>query len=191
MTEPTVIEFLIPARPVPQPRQRHRIIWPAADQIGRLMRAAGGRPSELRRLLQKTIRTQSYQPSKHPISGFKEASKLSAISAHTGPPLSGPLHLTVVFLLPRPQSITWKTKPMPAIWHEKENADADNLVKGIKDALTGVLWGGDGQVCIERTAKVVCSGDWSPCALVRVEVIRQLPRLPLWAASLIEREVAV
>jgi crossover junction endodeoxyribonuclease RusA len=49
--------------------------------------------------------------------------------------------LVVEFVMPRPKSLP-KSKPTPR--HTKR-PDTDKLLRGIGDALTGVVWGDDGQ----------------------------------------------
>lgn len=59
----------------------------------------------------------------------------------------------------------WKSKPMPPVRHVKK-PDTDNLVKAVKDSLSGLAWRDDSQVCEEFLAKWVCSGTGTP----RVEI---------------------
>lgn len=59
------------------------------------------------------------------------------------------IKLEVEFRLLRPKSVSVKKRPEPIT-----RPDLDNLVKAVKDALTGVLWRDDSQV-IELEAKKV------------------------------------
>jgi Holliday junction resolvase RusA-like endonuclease len=73
-------------------------------------------------------------------------------------PLEGPLTLVVRFTLVRPPS--WsrrptKAYPWPSVPYKKP--DLDNLIKPVKDALTGIAWGDDAQVVSEAIVK--CWGD--------------------------------
>lgn len=72
--------------------------------------------------------------------------------------LSGPLKLHVVFNLPRPKSHyrTGKNANLlrddaPA-WHTSK-PDTTKLLRGLEDALTGMLWGDDSQVCVQTALK--------------------------------------
>ena len=138
------IELTINAIPVAQPRQRSAVI-------------AGH------------IRT--YTPAKHPVNAFKAACQAALARAYHGPPLDGPVRLEVLFVLPRPQSMIRKTRPNPRTWHAKK-PDVDNLLKSLKDALTGLAWRDDSQVAQCRAAKVVASGDEQPHVEATIEVIQ-------------------
>lgn len=61
------------------------------------------------------------------------------------------------FIFARPKAMTWKTKPMPSINHLKK-PDRDNLDKAVLDALTGIFWQDDCQVCDGRIQKRIASG---------------------------------
>lgn len=137
-----MISFTIPAIPVAQPRQRHRVLTVNGRAI-----------------------TTNYTPKDSPANAFKATARYAATQAHAGPPLSGPLSLRVVFVFPRPKSLTWKSKPMPQTWHDKR-PDLDNCEKCLMDALKGLVWLDDSQVCQKDTSKVIAAGDEQP----RVEV---------------------
>ena len=47
-------------------------------------------------------------------------------------PMQGPVTITIIFHLPRPKALYWKTKPMPIIPAPKQ-PDIDNLVKSVTD----------------------------------------------------------
>jgi Holliday junction resolvase RusA-like endonuclease len=141
------ILFTIPGLPIAQPRQRHRVV------------AMGGR-----------VIAQNYTPTKSPVNVFKAGAQQAFAAVYSGPPLEGPLVLTVLAVFPRPKRLIWKSKPMPRQYHTCK-PDADNLAKALKDALTSLAWKDDCQVSILRVAKVYGRGDEQP----RVEVgIQQL-----------------
>lgn len=140
---PRVIEFTIPGVPAAQPRAR------ATSVKGK---------------------ARVYEPTKHPIKAFRAAVKLSARSAYHGPPLGGPLRVDVTLVFPRPKAMTWKTKPMPRVWHAIK-PDRDNCDKAILDALSGLLWRDDCQVCAGQINKWVAAGDEQPHVVVRIEVL--------------------
>ena len=107
----------------------------------------------------------------HPIHAFKAAAAMAASQVHAGPPLDGALSLSALFVLPRPKSKRWKTRPIPRYWHTKK-PDLDNLVKGLQDALNGLLWHNDTQVCrYANVEKCVASGDEKPhCEITVTEL---------------------
>ena len=136
------IEFTVDHEPVGQPRHR----------VG-------------------TIRGKSrlYLPSKHPVHAFKRAVKLACSKRKH---LLGPLRLVVNAWFPRPKSKTWKTRPMPAYFHESK-PDFDNVLKAVADALNGVAWGDDAQISIGTVRKYVCSGSDVPRVEVLIEELNE------------------
>jgi len=57
---------------------------------------------------------------------------------------------------------------MPREWHDSR-PDADNMLKAVKDALSGLIWRDDCQVSREVVEKYRCSGDEQPGVTVFVE----------------------
>lgn len=143
--QPTRIRFVVPGVPVPQPRQRHRSVK---------VQGKGGF-------------VQNYTPQTDPVNAFKAAVRLTARGVYRGPPLLGPLRVDLLFLLPRTKAEFWKTKPMPRLPHPKK-PDRDNLDKAVLDALTGLLWLNDSQVCDGRITKLIAAGDEQPHTVVTV-----------------------
>lgn len=134
------IQFTIPAVPVAEPRKRVR-----------LTRSKAGR-----------VFAQHYTPTSDPVNAFKATARISASMAlKRMAPLGGPLKLSLVFVMPRTQNQIWKTKPMPRIWHDKK-PDFDNLEKSVCDALKGLVWFDDSQICSVSTIKVIAAGDEQP-----------------------------
>lgn len=129
------IELLIPAIPIAQPRPR------AVNVQGRSMLVSN--------------------PAKHPVTAFKATCQLIARNEYQGPPLDGPISLTIVFILPRPKVKIWKKQPMPRERHNKR-PDLDNLVKSVVDALSGLLWRDDAQIYHVDASKFVASGEEQP-----------------------------
>ena len=138
-----LIKFVIPTVPVAQPRQRH------ATRGGMVV---------------------SYLPQDHPVWAFKSTARYSASQVYQGAPLEGPLFVHAVFVMPRPKALCWKRKPMPRQWHTAK-PDSDNLQKALYDALSGMLWRDDRQICQSRTDKVIASGDEAPRVEVTVNVL--------------------
>ena len=93
--------------------------------------------------------------------------------------MEGPLSLSVVFVLPRPSRLRWKTRPMPRQWHQSK-PDADNLLKAVKDALNGLLWRDDSQIVLLRVSKWYASGEEQPGVELAV---RRLSIVPLVRCS--------
>lgn len=135
----TQITFTIPAIPVAQPRQRHRII------------STGGKNY-----------AQNYTPTKHPVNAFKSTARMALQSVYTGPPLAGPVAMSVVFVFPRPSNRIWKTRPMPRERHAKK-PDCENVLKSLQDALTGLAFVDDAQICEYRdVSKWIAAGHEQP-----------------------------
>jgi len=147
------IEFNVPAIPKAQPRQRHRVVM------------SGGRAF-----------ASNYTPTRDPVNAFKASVQHAAASAHHGAPLEGPLRMSVVFVFPRPKGMVWKTKPMPRAWHTPK-PDRDNLMKSLQDALNGLLFKDDSQICSGPIEKFIAAGDEQPHVEVIVETLDTLTEL--------------
>ncbi len=84
--------------------------------------------------------------------------KAFAMLAHAGPPLSGPLALDVLFIMPRPKGHCGSGKNSSVIkasapkFPEKK-PDSTKLLRALEDALTGVLWIDDAQIVTQRVLK--------------------------------------
>ena len=141
MTPTDVIHFRVPAIPIAQPRHRIAVV----NGKGR---AFGAKKS-------------------HPIHEFKATARMAFSELYDGPPLEGPISLVCVFVMPRVSAQIWKTKPMPRLLHAKK-PDADNLLKGVKDALTGLAWVDDSQVAEVLVRKVIAAGDEQPHVTVQI-----------------------
>lgn len=138
-----MIEFTVPAIPVAQPR-------PKATTIGGQARM--------------------YEAAKsHPVHAFKASVRLAYAEASKGePPAIGSVSMCLRFLLPRPQSMRWKKRPMPRAWAPKK-PDVDNLLKSVCDALSGLAFLDDSQICLCIVEKLICSGDEQPHVRVTLE----------------------
>lgn len=142
-------QFRVDGIPVAQPRQRQRVA-----QIG-------GRMTSM-----------NYTPSKHPVNEFKAAVRRAAAEAIPCP-FDGPVELVLVFVLPRPKSLCWKSRPMPRVWCPKK-PDADNLAKSVLDAMAA-CWRDDSQVCRLQVVKQIAAGDEQPHVIVMIGEIGTLP----------------
>lgn len=55
-------------------------------------------------------------------------------------------------------------------WHTGV-PDGDNILKAVQDALTGVAWRDDSQVCQATVCKVVCGGSNAPGVDILVSLL--------------------
>lgn len=94
---------------------------------------------------------------------------LAARQAYQGQPLQGPLQVSMIFTMPRPQG-HYGAKGLKASapnLHTKR-PDALKLARSTEDALTGIVWGDDAQTALLTIEKRY--GDRTG-AVVVVEVI--------------------
>jgi len=129
------ITIHVPAVPVAQPRAR-------ATSIGG--------------------KARMYEAKKeHPVYAYKATVRMACCQAYKGKPLTGPLSVEMTALFPRPGRLIWKKRPMPRERHVGA-PDVDNLEKSAFDALNGLLWIDDGQICEATIRKFYASGDEQP-----------------------------
>ena len=140
----TPLRITVPAVPVAQPRPR-----------------ASSRGGHTRVHTPTSIKQADGSRKPHPILAFKATLKHAAALAYQGPPLECPLRVDVTFVMPRPGKLIWKTRAMPRVPHTIK-PDRDNLDKAVMDALSGLLWRDDCQVCDGRIVKVIASGAEQP-----------------------------
>lgn len=111
------ITITVPGQPVPQPRPRIST-W-------------GGQG-------------RAYTPAKHPIKAYRESIVLLARA--TGRTITGPTSLSVLAVFGRAAS-HWQKKGLRASAPPYPNADGDNVLKAVADALTDAgVWPDDDQV---------------------------------------------
>ena len=69
------------------------------------------------------------------------------------------------FVIDRPQSVSVKKRP-----HHSINPDLDNFIKGVKDALNGVVYMDDGQIVryVDPTIKRYADMDEQPCIKITI-----------------------
>jgi|Deesub1362A_J573_1020465.scaffolds.fasta_scaffold04192_5 crossover junction endodeoxyribonuclease RusA len=78
---------------------------------------------------------------------------------HCPEPLEGPVDLMVIFVMPRPKSHLGsgrnasKVKPSAPDRHTTR-PDVTKLLRAVEDALTGICWKDDAQICLQRAAKI-------------------------------------
>lgn len=137
------IRFTVPAVPVAQPRQRVAII--------------GGH-------------AKTYTPTKHAVNAFKASVQHAWMDVYDGgEPLSGPLAMRCVFVMPRPKAMLWKSKPMPRAPYTAAKNDWDNLGKSVSDSLVKLAYRDDGQLCRVLVERWIAAGDEQPHVEVTIE----------------------
>ena len=136
--------FRIACVPVPQPRQRHRII------------SVGGRTM-----------AANYTPTRDPVNVYKAAVMHAARMAYDGEPLAGPLRVEVMFVFDRPAYLLKSRAPDARVAYGKK-PDVDNLVKSTFDALNKLLWLDDAQVCSLAVEKYFRARHEQPQVLLSV-----------------------
>jgi len=142
-----MLVFTIDSPPIAQPRQRQRVI------------KVNGKHT-----------ATNYLPASHPVNGFKAIARAACRQAYDGAPLTGPVSVGFEFVFARPKAITYKTKPMLSRPHYGK-PDCDNLMKSVLDALNGVLWADDAQVCEWFGFKRIGDGYEKPRVILTVREI--------------------
>lgn len=83
-------------------------------------------------------------------------------------PLTGPLSVSLLLVMPRPQRLSARRHPDGLVWCDRR-PDIDNLVKSVLDGLSDV-WEDDGQVVELHARQVYAERDGSP--RVEIEITR-------------------
>ena len=78
---------------------------------------------------------------------WEEMIRFQSIRHAPPSPLMGPLKMYIIFNMPRP-----KTLPKKVLLHTKK-PDVDNLVKSVNDALQGLFYKSDSQICVLYATK--------------------------------------
>lgn len=143
------MHFEVPEAPVPQPRQRFGV--------------RNG----------KAVPMKDRKDKRAKIDGFKNAVKGRGLLSRSREwPLGEPgwgYRLLCVFHMPPPLDLP-KTRTGFTVCPTKP--DLDNMVKAVKDALTGVLWADDGAVFDEQAVKVYPPPGGKPAVLVVVQAVK-------------------
>lgn len=128
------LRFIVPAIPIAQPR-------PRAVALNGKARVFGA-------------------PTAHPVHAFKATCRMALMKAVIyEAPMLVPCAVEMVFVLPRPKLP--KKLGTGRLPHAKR-PDFDNLEKSVVDALTGVAWKDDSQLCDVRTQKWIAAVDEAP-----------------------------
>ena len=130
---------------------------------------AQGRP----RFSTRGGKIRAHDPAKS--KSFKETVKWQAIESGANKQLlEGPLKMTLIFKLRRPQGHYGKKGLRPsAPTHHITKPDLDNLEKGVKDALEGICYARDQQVCETYLRKEYAVKGRMPGVLVTIEEIEE------------------
>jgi len=94
---------------------------------------------------------------------YKEAIRLSWVAVNKGYPTEKPIAMKLDFFFKTPKSWS-KAKKESVKWHISR-PDGDNLAKSIKDALNGVAYRDDSQVCFLQVRK-----QYAQMEGVRIEI---------------------
>ena len=136
-----VIKFEVPCIPVAQPRQRHSVV---------------------------NGHVRNYIPKTDPVWVFKTALQLAASTVRPETIISGPIRIILDFIFPRTKSMIWKNKPMVRV-AKSTKPDIDNLCKSVFDALNGILFVDDSQICECHASKYMASGNEQPRVIITIE----------------------
>lgn len=135
--------IIVPGTPIAQPRQRQRIA------------TSGGKSF-----------ASNYTPGNHAVNTFKASVKLAWQQAGAMP-LEGPVEMRLLFTFPRPTSKVKKRGDNPTLWCEKK-PDVDNIFKACADALNGLAYRDDSQICSTRIEKVIAPPNVPPSTRIDV-----------------------
>jgi crossover junction endodeoxyribonuclease RusA len=127
-----------------------------------------GRPSP--QGSKKSIGNNRFIESSKFLPAWRNAVKLAAedaVNTNDWARVSGPVELEVMFYLDRPSSVSATKRPHPTV-----PPDLDKLVRGVGDALTGVVYDDDSQI-IRCLAWKVYADTRPPGAFVRVAELSQ------------------
>lgn len=108
----------------------------------------------------------TYDPKKS--KSWKETVKWQAIEQKANRILPGALHMTLSFFLARPKSL-----PKKVVFCIKK-PDLDNLVKGVKDALSGICYERDQQIVVLNASKEYVPEGVAPHTIVTIKQLEDI-----------------
>lgn len=146
------LSLYVAAVPVPQPRQRVRVVQPKN----------GKKPF-----------AQNYTPTSDPVNALKASVRAAFSAKSIGAPTDESIQLKLTFVMPRPSQMVWKTKPMPRVPYTAKINDWDNLGKAVCDALNKIAWTDDGRIWDARVIRWIAAGDEAPH--VEIEITKETP----------------
>jgi len=131
--------FFVPGLPIGQPKHPSRAV-----------KLASG----------KYVAQAHAVPQKHPVHDWRAWIKRAAIDRSITP-YSGPVRVDLMFIFPRPKYMLAKKYQTGRIYHVHK-FDRDNLDKAVLDALKGIAYLDDCQVCDGWIKKRYCAlnGDY-------------------------------
>lgn len=154
------VTIFVAGKPMAQPRQRHRIVVVGKD--------AGGKQAS-RRKSKRNMYVQTYNPANSEPSRWKRKVRAEAAEAFRAcgiGPFDGPV---MVRLLCR-----FALKSKPCHYREKK-PDIDNLQKLIFDAMNGVAYRDDSQICRVTAIKTETRDPALEGVVIRVVPLVQRP----------------
>ncbi|SLG39924.1 Holliday junction resolvase [Mycobacteroides abscessus subsp. abscessus] len=83
---------------------------------------------------------------------------ISAVARSEASPLSGPVEVEILFIMPRPKATSRRRPTPPAI----KRPDIDKLERAVLDGLTGLAWRDDSQVVDLHSRKRIAEPDEQP-----------------------------
>lgn len=118
-------------------------------------------------------KSRMYTPTKNGVHAYKAAIRILAAQQMSGPPLAGPVQVDCTFVFSRPKSHFKSGKRSNELrgdapfWHTNRN-DRDNLDKACLDAMTGIVYVDDKQVCAGEIVKRYPVDNELPGATIRI-----------------------
>jgi Holliday junction resolvase RusA-like endonuclease len=85
-------------------------------------------------------------------------------------PFTGPLRMWVKCIMPLPKSSWRKRTPIQEEWNTKK-PDADNLYKGIADALEGIVYHNDSHISEVHILKRTAEQGKGPKTMIEISII--------------------
>ena len=131
------IRFTVHAIPIAQPRQRHRVVSSRGKHFA-----------------------TNYTPKSDPVNTFKAAVQLTASQVYKSAPLEGPIGMDVILVFPRPKTVAKKLGDC-RLPHDVK-PDRDNVYKALSDAMNGLIYRDDSQICDGRIVKCRAAADEQP-----------------------------
>lgn len=135
------VSITVPGEPIARPRQRFGV---------------------------RGRRAVTYTDSKHPVHAYKAAVRIAWSLACRSPPTTEAVKISIEAVFPRPASKIWKNKPMPS-YAKTSKPDLDNVAKAVMDALSGLAYRDDSQVCLLLIFKRVAAGDEQPRTEIEIQ----------------------
>lgn len=140
------ITFTVYGDPVPQPRQRYRVVVPKV-----------GKPF-----------ATNYTPANDPVNLWKTQIQWAVQPMKPPAPFAGPVLMDVEFYLHRPDYMM-AAKFSPGRVYHYSRGDLDNLFKAVADALNKICYNDDGQICDQRTTKFYTEKSGKARAVILIQ----------------------